>query len=430
LEKEGKKNNDIKMTIKKEVKIICQNSKNANKDIANLSTDIKNKILSKISDEIKDKYQEIIKQNQIDIDLAVKNNLSSAKVDRLTLTKDRIFSIADAVKDIASLPDPVGRITYDVKRDNNLHIRRISTPLGVLLAIYESRPNVTSDVAALCIKSGNSVILRSGSESFNSSKIIADIYRDILSKFSLNPNIINYVADTDREYVKYLLKMSDYIDVVVPRGSKNLIMAIEKNSKIPIFRHLTGNCHTYIHTNADLKKAVKIVKNAKLRRVGICGATESIVIDSKIANTALKLITNELISKNCEIRGDAKSVKIDNRIVKATNQDFYTEYLDKIVSVKIVPNINKAIGHINKHSSSHTEAIITEDENAKNEFFAKIDSSIVMHNASTQFADGGEFGLGAEVGIATGKLHARGPVGLEQLTTYKYIVSSDVAIRD
>lgn len=418
------------MTIKKEVKIICQNSKNANKDIANLSTDIKNKILSKISDEIKDKYQEIIKQNQIDIDLAVKNNLSSAKVDRLTLTKDRIFSIADAVKDVASLPDPVGRITYDVKRDNNLHIRRISTPLGVLLAIYESRPNVTSDVAALCIKSGNSVILRSGSESFNSSKIIADIYRDILSKFSLNPNIINYVADTDREYVKYLLKMSDYIDVVVPRGSKNLIMAIEKNSKIPIFRHLTGNCHTYIHTNADLKKAVKIVKNAKLRRVGICGATESIVIDSKIANTALKLITNELISKNCEIRGDAKSVKIDNRIVKATNQDFYTEYLDKIVSVKIVPNINKAIEHINKHSSSHTEAIITEDENAKNDFFAKIDSSIVMHNASTQFADGGEFGLGAEVGIATGKLHARGPVGLEQLTTYKYIVSSDVAIRD
>lgn len=224
--------------------------------------------------------------------------------------------------------------------------------------------------------------------------------------------------------------MSDYIDVVVPRGSKNLIMAIEKNSKIPIFRHLTGNCHSYIHTNADLKKAVKIVKNAKLRRVGICGATESIVIDSKIANTALKLITNELISKNCEIRGDAKSVKIDNRIVKATNEDFYTEYLDKIVSVKIVPNINKAIEHINKHSSSHTEAIITEDENAKNDFFAKIDSSIVMHNASTQFADGGEFGLGAEVGIATGKLHARGPVGLEQLTTYKYIVSSDVAIRD
>lgn len=417
------------MNIKKEVKIICQNSKKAVTDIANLSTDIKNNLLSEISDQIKEKYQEIIRKNQIDLDLAAKNNLPAAKIDRLTLTKDRIFAIANAIKDVVLLPDPVGKITYDVQRENNLHIKRISTPLGVLLAIYESRPNVTSDVAALCIKSGNAVILRSGSESFNSSKIIADIYRDILSKFGLNPNIVNYVADTDREYVKYLLKMSDYIDVVVPRGGQNLIMAIEKNSKIPIFRHLTGNCHSYIHTKADLDKAVKIVKNAKLRRVGICGATESILIDSKIANKALKLIADELISQGCEIRGDAKAMQIDNRIIKATNQDFYTEYLDKIVSVKIVSNINKAIEHINKHSSSHTEAIITEDEKAKNEFFAKIDSAIIMHNASTQFADGGEFGLGAEVGIATGKLHARGPVGLEQLTTYKYIVSSDMAIR-
>lgn len=417
------------MNIKKEVKIICQNSKKAVTDIANLSTDIKNNLLSEISDQIKEKYQEIIRKNQIDLDLAAKNNLPAAKIDRLTLTKDRIFAIANAIKDVVLLPDPVGKITYDVQRENNLHIKRISTPLGVLLTIYESRPNVTSDVAALCIKSGNAVILRSGSESFNSSKIIADIYRDILSKFGLNPNIVNYVADTDREYVKYLLKMSDYIDVVVPRGGQNLIMAIEKNSKIPIFRHLTGNCHSYIHTKADLDKAVKIVKNAKLRRVGICGATESILIDSKIANKALKLIADELISQGCEIRGDAKAMQIDNRIIKATNQDFYTEYLDKIVSVKIVPNINKAIEHINKHSSSHTEAIITEDEKAKNEFFAKIDSAIIMHNASTQFADGGEFGLGAEVGIATGKLHARGPVGLEQLTTYKYIVSSDMAIR-
>jgi glutamate-5-semialdehyde dehydrogenase len=420
----------LTMTIKKEVGKICKNSKLAINDIANLTTNKKNKILSAISDQIKEKYQEIIKKNQIDLDLAIKNNLPAAKIDRLTLTKDRIFAIANAINDIISLPDPVGKITYDVKRDNNLHIRRISTPLGVLLAIYESRPNVTSDVAALCIKSGNAVILRSGSESFNSSKIIADIYRDTLLKFGLNPNIVTYVSDTDRQYVKYLLKMSDYIDVVVPRGGQNLIMFIEKNSKIPIFRHLTGNCHSYIHSNSNLEKAVKIISNAKLRRVGICGATESILIDAKIANEALKLIANELISKGCEIRGDNQSIKIDNRIIKATNNDFYTEYLDKIMSVKIVSNINKAIDHINKYSSSHTEAIITEDEKAKNKFFTKINSAIVMHNASTQFADGGEFGLGAEVGIATGKLHARGPVGLEQLTTYKYIVSSNLAIRD
>ncbi|MFT5795856.1 MAG: glutamate-5-semialdehyde dehydrogenase, partial [Ulvibacter sp.] len=258
------------MTIKKEVKEICKNSKNSTKDISNLETGIKNNLLLEISNEIKIRYQEIINKNQIDLDLAKKNNLPIAKIDRLTLTKERIFSVADAVTDIAKLPDPVGKITYDVKRENNLHIRRISTPIGVLLAIYEARPNVTSDVAALCIKSGNAVILRSGSESFNSSKIIADIYREILTKFNLDPNIVNYIPDTDREYVKYLLKMSEYIDVVVPRGGKNLIMAIEKNSKIPIFRHLTGNCHSYIHSSANLEKAVKIIANAKLRRVGIC----------------------------------------------------------------------------------------------------------------------------------------------------------------
>ena len=418
------------MTIKKEVKEICKNSKNSTQEISNLETGIKNKLLLEISNEIKIRYQEIINKNQIDLDLAKKNNLPIAKIDRLTLTKERIFSIANAVSDIAKLPDPVGKITYDVKRENNLHIRRISTPIGVLLAIYEARPNVTSDVAALCIKSGNAVILRSGSESFNSSKIIANIYKEILIKFNLDPNIVNYVPDTDREYVKYLLKMSDYIDVVVPRGGKNLIMAIEKNSKIPIFRHLSGNCHSYIHSSADLEKAVKIIANAKLRRVGICGATESLLIDSNIAQKSLKLISDKLIDENCEIRGDAKSIKIDDRIKKATDQDFYTEYLDKIISVKIVKNIDQAIEHINKYSSSHTEAIICEDEEVKNKFFAKIDSSIVMHNASTQFADGGEFGLGAEVGIATGNLHARGPVGLEQLTTYKYIVSSDMAIRE
>lgn len=416
-------------SIKSQVTEICLKVKNASNFTAILSENQKNEILLEAARNIEKNAAQIIAQNQKDVDLAKKNNMDKAKLDRLVLNEDRLKSIVQAIRDVVKLADPVGKITYDVKRENGLKIKRITTPIGVLMAIFESRPNVTSDIAALALKAGNAVILRCGSDSINSSKALASCYSDALKKFGVDENAIYLVAQTNREYVKNLLKMEKYIDVVVPRGGKSLIEAVMKESKIPVFRHLDGNCHTYLHEKADLQKARKIVFNAKLRRTGVCGATESLLIDKKIAQEFLPRIVDDLIKEGCEIRGDKASQKIDSRIKAATNQDFYTEYLDKILSVKIVKDCFEAINHINKFGSSHTESIITEDQNTVKEFFANVHSAIVMHNASTQFADGGEFGLGAEVGIATGKLHARGPVGLEQLVTYKYIVDADCAIR-
>ncbi len=411
------------------IKQICQQVKEASQDIITLDSSIKNQILTKVAQDLRLQSGDIIKANNIDLDNGKKNNIGAAKLDRLALDKKRIQAIAKSVDDIVLLDDPVGKITYDVKRDNNLHIRRVTTPIGIILAIYESRPNVTSDIAALALKSGNCAILRSGSESYNSSKKIAQIYENVLRDFNINHNVVHYVDSIDRDYVNQLLKMDEFIDVVIPRGGKGLIQAISKNTKIPIFKHLDGNCHSYIHSSAHITKARDIIKNAKMRRVGICGATESLVIDKEIANEFLPLIIDDLLSLGCEVRGDKDSMIIDKRINKASKEDFYTEYLDKVISVKIVKNIDEAIYHINEHSSTHTEAIIAENKDVVQKFFNGINSAIVMHNASTQFADGGEFGLGAEVGISTGKLHARGPVGLEQLVTYKYLVDSNIAIR-
>ena len=415
--------------ITEEITKICQKVKAANAAIANLSTDVKNQILLKVASEIKDNIPQIIAANNIDTANAKANNIAAAKLDRLTLDEKRITAIANAVEDVAQLDDPVGKITYEVNRSNGLHIRRITTPLGVIAAIYESRPNVTSDIAALAFKSGNCALLRSGSESYNSSKAIAAIYNKVLQEFGIDENVIHYIDSTDRQYVQEMLKMDQYIDVVIPRGGKELIKAISENTKIPIFKHLDGNCHSYVQSAADLDKACKIVVNAKMRRTGICGATESLVIDQAIAEQFLPKIIDQLAKLDCEVRGDAAAMAIDGRVKQASEADFYTEYLDKIISVKIVKDINEAIAHINKHSSSHTESIITEDQQKAQQFFNEINSAIVMHNASTQFADGGEFGLGAEVGISTGKLHARGPVGLEQLVTYKYIVDANCATR-
>ncbi len=417
------------MTTKQQAQNIAKLAKAASLDIANLSTDLKNKVLLKVADNIKKNVNEIIAANREDVALAKQNNLDAAKIDRLILDSMRINNLADAVVEIAGLEDPLNKITYDVNRPNGLHIRRISVPIGVILAIYESRPNVTSDIAALGFKSGNAVILRAGKESFKTSQKIAEIYQNTLQEFGVNPNCVSYVQSTDRDYVKQLLKLDKFIDVVIPRGGKELIKAIMKSTKIPVFKHLDGNCHTYIESRADLEKAIKITVNAKMRRVGVCGATESLLIDQKIAGEFLPKIVDELKQLGCEIRGDKAAQKIDSRIVEASNQDFYTEYLDKILSVKIVRNINQAIAHINKYSSAHTESIITENQKQAEKFFKEINSAIVMHNASTQFADGGEFGLGAEVGISTGKLHARGPVGLEQLTIYKYIVDAQCGLR-
>jgi glutamate-5-semialdehyde dehydrogenase len=414
--------------IKNEVKKICNSVKKAFEE-NKLTTALKNDILKFAAKLLRQKADDVIFANKKDIENAKNSGLDEAKIDRLTLNESRIEGLAKSLLEIAELEDPTDKILYETTRNNGLHIKRISVPIGILLAIFESRPNVAIDIAALALKSGNAAILRSGSESLNSAKILIEIFGEALAHFGIDKNLIYLVQDPSRDYVKHLLKMDEFIDVVIPRGGKSLIEAVAKSTKIPVFKHLDGNCHTYIHENADFDKARKILLNAKLRRVSICGATESLLIDAKIAKEILPLIAHDLYVNQCEMRGDKASQKIDARIKLASAKDFSSEYLDKIISIKIVKNVKEAISHINKFSSSHTESIITEDENATKEFFAGINSAIVMHNASTQFADGGEFGLGAEVGISTGKLHARGPVGLEQLTTYKYLVDANCAIR-
>ncbi len=410
--------------IKNKVLKICSDAKKASQEISNLNPEIKNAVLLEVAKLLKKHTLKIIKANQKDLKLAKENRLDDAKIDRLTLDEKKILSLANSVKEIVKLSDPVGKILYQASLENGLNIKRITTSIGVLLAIFESRPNVTSDIAALAFKSGNSVILRCGSDSINSSKILAEIYREALDKFDLDKNAVILVPNVEREYVMELLAMEDYIDVVIPRGGKSLIKAVMENTKISVFRHLDGNCHTYIHEKADFDKARKILLNAKMRRVGICGATESLLIDKKIAKKILPLIALDLHELGCEMRGDEMAVEIDQRIKLAKEEDFYTEFLDKIISIKIVKDVDEAIKHVAIYGSSHTESIITEDKKAAETFLKKVNSAIVMHNVSTQFADGGEFGLGAEVGIATGKLHARGPVGLEQLVTYKYLVEA------
>ena len=415
--------------IEKDIYKICHNAKKASYNVIDISTSTKNAILKDVVKLLKKNFQIILEANKKDLQQAKKNNLDNAKIDRLMLDESRINNIIKTIQDIIKLPDPVNKILYQTKRDNGLTIKRVATPIGVLLAIYESRPNVTADISALAIKSGNVVILKCGFESINTSSVIADIFRQAIVKNKVDINFVNFLSFNNRDLIYKILKLNNFIDVVIPRGGKSLIKSISENSAIPLFMHLDGNCHTYIHNKANFDKARKILINAKMRRVGICGATESLLIDKKIAKKIIPLITDDLSLLKCEIRGDKDSIIIDKRIKLASEQDYYTEYLDKIISIKIVNDLNHAIEHITKYGSSHTESIITEDKKSAKIFLTKVNSAIVMHNASTQFADGGEFGFGSEVGIATGKLHARGPVGLEQLTTFKYIVESDFAIR-
>ena len=415
--------------LKAEILEICQKAKESVKSMALLDEKTKNNILLEVKNLIILNQEKILEANDVDIKNAQKNQLESSKIDRLILNKDKILAMAKSIDEIVKLPDPIGKIIFETNRPNGLNIKRISTPIGVLLTIYEARPNVTLDVAMLSIKSGNVAILRSGTEALNSSKILASFFQEALKKFNVNENAITFCKNPHRDLVKGLLKMDKFIDVVIPRGGKSLILAVSKLSKIPIFKHLDGNCHTYINEKADFEKARKILLNAKMRRVGICGATESLLIDKKIAPQIIPILIDDLTNLGCEVRGSSDAKRIDARIKNASIKDYYTEYLDKILSLKIVKNIDEAIAHIDKFGSSHTESIVTEDKEMAQKFLNEVNSAIVMHNASTQFADGGEFGFGAEVGIATGKIHARGPVGLEQLTIYKYQIVADCAIR-
>ncbi|MBN8531495.1 MAG: glutamate-5-semialdehyde dehydrogenase, partial [Alphaproteobacteria bacterium] len=361
----------------------------------------------------------VLEANARDMAGGKAKNLSAALLDRLMLDDKRVEAMAKGCEEVATLPDPLGKVEAAWDRPNGLHIERVTIPLGVIGIIYESRPNVTADAAALCIKSGNAAILRGGSESFESSQEILKAMRAGLKEAGLPEDAVQSISTTDRAAVGELLTLTGEIDVIIPRGGKSLTERVMTESRVPTLLHLDGNCHVYIHAKAKPEMAVAIVTNAKLRRTGVCGAAESLLIDRLVASALLPKIADALVAGGCEIRGDAESRKLDARIVPATEEDWSTEYLDKIISVKIVDGAKEAVEHINRYGSHHTDAIVTEDKSAAETFLRQVDSAIVLHNASTQFADGGEFGMGAEIGIATGRLHARGPVGAGQLVTYK-----------
>ncbi len=397
--------------------------------LANATENSKNKALLKAACALRENLKSILQANGLDMANGKANGLDKAFLDRLELNEKRIEAMAKGLEEIAGLPDPIGKIISNWQRPNGLDISKISIPIGVIGIIYESRPNVTADAGALCLKAGNCAILRCGSESLNSSKEIEKCLHAGLQAAGLPVTAIQLVPTQDREAVGAMLTMHKYIDVIIPRGGKSLCKRVMNESKVPTLLHLDGNCYTYIHEKANIEMAINIVTNAKMRRTGICGATESLIIDSAIAASVLPKIVDSLIEKGCEIRGDDQTRKIDTRIKAAAESDWDTEYLDAIISVKILANPDEAINFINKHGSHHTDAIITEDSQIAQEFLTRIDSAIVMHNTSTQFADGGEFGMGAEIGISTGRLHARGPVGAAELTTYKYLVKSNGSIR-
>ncbi len=404
-----------------------KNAANAAKALAVADESTKNTALNAAAKALRESKDAILEANKKDVSYAKQAGKNDAFIDRLMLDASRIDGMADAVEAIATLPDPVGRKLATFDRPNGLKIERVAVPIGVIGMVFESRPNVGADAGSLCLKSGNAIILRGGSDSHHSTKAIVACMKVGLKAAGLPEDAIQSVETKDRSAVKHLLKCAEYVDLVIPRGGKGLVKLVTQEAEVPTLQHLDGNCHTYIHKDADLNKATAIVKNAKLRRTGICGATESLVIDREIAEQAIPMLLDAM--PDCEFRGDSDAVLIDERVKVASDEDWGTEYLDAIISVKLVDGLEDALTHVDKHSSYHTDAIVTENAVAAEAFLNTIDSAVVMHNASTQFSDGGEFGMGAEIGIATGKIHARGPVGLEQLTTFKYKVFGNGQVR-
>jgi len=390
----------------------------------------RNAALTAAANAIRKNEEKIIAANAADLAAAKTRGLSGAMLDRLMLDAGRIGAMAAGMETVVALNDPLGRKLAEWDRPNGLRIQRVSVPLGVIGIIYESRPNVTADAAALCIKSGNAVILRGGSESFNSSNAIYDCLREGLDAAGLDTAIVQMVPTTDRAAVGYLLSsMAEWVDVVVPRGGKSLIKRVQDEARVPVIGHLEGICHVYLHESADASMAEEIVINAKMRRTGICGAAETVLIDRAAAKRLLSRIVNALRQAGCEVRGDDAVAAMVDDIVPASEADWSTEYLDAIISIRVVDDIGDAIAHIATYGSGHTESIVAANDAAAERFLSEVDSAIVLHNASTQFADGGEFGMGAEIGIATGRIHARGPVGAEQLTSYKYVVRGSGQVR-
>ena len=391
--------------------------------LATAPEETKNAALHKMADAILARTDEILRVNAEDVSAAKAGGMEESFVDRLTLHEDRIAGMARGLREIAELADPVGQEMAAWERPNGLKISRVRVPLGVIGIIYESRPNVTSDAGGLSLKSGNAVILRGGSNALATSRAIHGALVEGLTAAGLPEAAIQLVPVTDRAAVGMMLGgLNGSIDVIVPRGGKSLVARVQEEARVPVFAHLEGLCHVYVERSADLKMAMDIVLNAKMRRTGICGAAETVLVDRAIAETHLKPLIETLIDAGCEVRGDADVQKADERVVAATEADWLTEYLAPIVAMKVVADQREAMDHIAAYGSQHTDAIVSDDQAAADRFLAEVDSAIVLHNASTQFADGGEFGMGAEIGIATGRFHARGPVGVEQLTTFKYVV--------
>jgi glutamate-5-semialdehyde dehydrogenase len=399
--------------------------------LATATTQQKNAALRGAARRLRESSGLILAANAADMQDAKVKELSPALLDRLRLDAGRVDAMAQGLEAIAELADPIGKQLAQWSRPNGMRIERVSVPLGVIGIIYESRPNVTADAGALCLKSGNAVILRGGSESSRSSAAIHAVLQQALAEGDLPESCIQMVPTSDRAAVGYMLaEMADCIDVIVPRGGKHLIERVQQEARVPVIGHLEGVCHVFVERAADLSMATRIVVNAKMRRTGVCGSAETLLVDEACAATHLGPLVNALLEAGCEVRGDRATRAIDPRVKTAVEEDWYAEYLDAIIAVRVVPGLDAAIAHIAQYGSQHTECIVTADSMAADKFLARVDSAIVLHNASTQFADGGEFGMGAEIGISTDKFHARGPVGAEQLTSYKYLVHGSGQIRD
>jgi glutamate-5-semialdehyde dehydrogenase len=398
--------------------------------LALASTEQKNRALRAGAAALRAQAAEILTANEGDMQQAVARGLSSALLDRLRLDHDRVEAMARGLEDIERLADPIGRHLAEWVRPNGMQIQRVCVPLGVVGIIYESRPNVTADAGALCVKSGNAVILRGGSESARSSAAIHECLGSGLEAAGLPRACVQLVPTTDRAAVGHMLAdMAGSIDVIVPRGGKSLIARVRQEARVPVIGHLEGVCHVYVDRGANLEMARHIVLNAKMRRTGICGSAETLLVDRACVATHLAALIGSLLDAGCEVRGDEPSARVDARVKQATEQDWYAEYLDAIIAVRVVDGVDAAIEHIRRYGSQHTDCIVTDDSAAAERFLTRVDSAIVLHNASTQFADGGEFGMGAEIGISTDKFHARGPVGVEQLTSYKYVVRGSGQVR-
>ena len=404
-------------------------AKAASAALAFASPDAKAKALNVAADTLWSRRADVISANAEDMAFGREKGLSDAMLDRLMLDEARIEGICESLRSVAAQDDPVGEVIAEWDRPTGLHIQRVRTPLGVIGVIYESRPNVTADAGALCLKAGNAVILRGGSESFHSSGAILECLKEGLRAAGLPEDAIQRVPTRDRAAVSEMLTMTDYIDVIVPRGGKGLVGLVQREARVPVFAHLEGIVHIYLDAAADPEKALKVVLNAKTRRTGICGAAECLLIHRDLVDTVGQAIIRALLDKGVEVRGDTALQKIDG-VVPADDDDWGREYLDMIIAARVVDDVDEAIAHIRRYGSNHTDCIVTENDDAAARFFERLDSAILMRNASTQFADGGEFGMGAEIGIATGKMHARGPVGAAQLTSFKYLVVGDGTVRN